>query len=148
MGFPGPAPKDPSKRARGARGEEWRVVRAEVAPQPDLPDLMVWDSGKVVGIDWPDVTREWWQMWADSPLSDGFTATDWSELRDTARLHALYWLGSKDVAGELRQRTAKFGATPEDRAKLRIVLADADEKELKRPGTSAAADRYDGLKAV
>ena len=94
---------------------------------------------------WPDVTREWWLMWANSPLSAGFTATDWSELRDTARLHALYWLGDKSVAAELRLRVAKFGATPEDRARLRIQFAAADEADGKR-SRKPARSRYAELK--
>jgi hypothetical protein len=32
----------------------------------------------------------------------------------------------------------KFGMTPEDRARLRIVFADAQEKESKMPATSSA----------
>lgn len=54
----------------------------------------------------------------ESPLSTEYTETDWSFLLDTAYLHALYWKGDFRVAGELRLRVAKFGATPEDRARL------------------------------
>lgn len=143
----GPAPKDPNRRAR-RNGDPvpLRVIHAEPTAQPELPSLTIRDDGRIVVLDWPDVTREWWQMWAASPLSDEFTETDWSELRDTARLHALFWLGDKSVAGELRLRVAKFGATPEDRARLRIQFAAADEAEAKRPAPGASArDRYKGL---
>lgn len=146
----GPAPKDPSRRARrNSDPVPLRVVVAEPTDQPELPRLMIRDNGAVIELDWPDVTREWWQMWADSPLSAEFTATDWSELRDTARLHALFWLGDKSTAAELRLRVAKFGATPEDRARLRIQFAAADEAEAKRPAPGASArDRYKGLRAA
>src|SRR5690625_2470011 len=119
----GPAPKPPHRRAGHSPKDPiaLRVIHAEPVDQPDLPALTIRDDGELTSINWPDVTREWWQMWADSPLSAEFTATDWSELRDTARLHALYWLGDKSVAAELRLRVAKFGATPEDRARLRIT---------------------------
>lgn len=147
----GPAPKDPRKRQRrNSDPSALRVIVAEPVAQPELPALLIRDGGELVPIDWPDVTREWWQMWCDSPLSSEFTATDWSELRDTARLHALYWLGSTAVAAELRLRVAKFGATPEDRARLRIQFAQADEAEEKRarkPG-QVSRSRRGPLKAV
>lgn len=139
----GPAPKANRVR-RNSDPIGLRVIVAEPVSQPDLPTLLIRDDGDLVPIDWPDVTREWWQMWADSPLSSEFTATDWSELRDTARLHALYWLGDKSAASELRLRVAKFGATPEDRARLRITFAQADEadgKRTKAPGATSRARR-------
>ena len=42
---------------------------------------------------------------------------------------------------------AKFGATPEDRARLRMVFADADEKDEKRAAKSggSARERYGKL---
>lgn len=39
------------------------------------------------------------------------------------------WAGDTKLAGELRLRVAKFGATPEDRARLKIQFAAADEAE-------------------
>jgi hypothetical protein len=50
------------------------------------------------------------------------------------------------LASELRLRMAKFGATPEDRARLRIVFADADEKDEKR--ASRQPDPYAHIHAV
>jgi hypothetical protein len=94
-------------------------------------------------------------MWAESPLAEEFTATDWSELLDTAVLHGAYWSGELRMAGELRLRVAKFGATPEDRARLRITFAVADEKERgagkpapKRRSRKAAVDPREVLRAV
>ncbi|MCS5487384.1 hypothetical protein NY588_09620 [Curtobacterium flaccumfaciens pv. beticola] len=85
-------------------------------------------------------------MWATSPLSLDFTATDWSELRDTALIHARYWNGDIKLAAELRLRTAKFGATPEDRARLRITFAQADEAETKTATRRAnSRDRFGGV---
>jgi len=93
----------------------------------------------VVHVEWPEQTLRWWQMWADSPLSTDFTENDWSELMDTARIHAEFWTGRTSVAAELRLRVAKFGATPEDRARLRIQFAAADEADAKRPKVGAAS---------
>lgn len=144
----GPAPKDPSKRVR-RNGDPipLRVVEIEPTPQPELPefDVQVKVDGELqsVRFEWPARTREWWRMWAESPLSAEFTETDWSELLDTARLHAAFWSGQLSAAGELRLRVAKFGATPEDRARLRIQFAAADEAESKssRPRGGSARER-------
>jgi hypothetical protein len=113
----GPAPKDPKDRARRNKDPHpLRVILAEPARQPELPtfDVTVEIDGGVhtQTFAWPERTREWWSMWAESPLSDEFTSTDWSELLDTALLHARFWGGDIKVASELRLRVAKFGATP------------------------------------
>jgi hypothetical protein len=57
--------------------------------------------------------------------------------------------GQWTLAAEVRLRVAKFGATPEDRARLRMVFADADEKDEKRAAkASPAREKYKGLRAV
>lgn len=145
----GPAPKPDGRRARrNSDPIPLRIVQVEPTQQPDLPPLVIRDQGEVQFIDWPDVTREWWKMWRDSPLSHDFTETDWSELRDTARLHAMFWLGDKSVAGELRLRSAKFGATPEDRARLRIQFAQADDAEEHSSKVKSSGSRARLKKAV
>lgn len=78
-------------------------------------------------------------MWGESPLSAEFTQTDWSELLDTAVLHAQFWRGRLALASELRLRVAKFGATPEDRARLRITFATADQAEAKTPAPAPSS---------
>lgn len=133
----GPAPKDPSQRARRNKpsGPELRVIETEPAPQPPLP-----------GGDWHPQTVAWWAMWRDSPLAPEFTANDWSELMDTAVIHSDFWGGARGLAAELRLRVAKFGATPEDRARLRIQFAQADEADAKRPDKRAGGSRREGLR--
>lgn len=138
----GPAPKHPSRRARAnADPIPLRVIHADPVDQPDLPDLWIERDGELVSIDWPARTVDWWRMWRESPLSAEFTSTDWSELLDTAVLHARFWRGQVSLASELRLRVAKFGATPEDRARLRITFAQADEAEAKAPVARAPQRR-------
>ena len=148
----GPAPKDPSKRARrNADPVAMRVITADPTAQPDLPALYLPDAnGKKKRFAWPEATKRWWKMWGDSPLASEFTANDWSELLDTALLHAQFWSGDTKVAGELRLRVAKFGATPEDRARLRIQFAAAEEADEKRarPKGGSSRERRGPLKAV
>jgi hypothetical protein len=131
--MPGPAPKPADQRARRNKDPiPVRVVEVTSAPQPKLPK----------GVDWHPQTLAWWKMWGDSPLSDSFTANDWNELVDTAIIHSAFWNGDVKLAGELRLRVAKFGATPEDRARLRITFATADTAESKkRKAAMTAAER-------
>lgn len=143
----GPPPKDPSKRARrNADVLPMRVVEAPPVEQPELPefDIEVTIDGKVETqkFRWHTRTREWWRMWGESPLAKDFTDNDWNELLDTALIHSRFWNGEVKLAGELRLRVAKFGATPEDRARLRIQFASADHAENKsRVPTPAPGQR-------
>jgi hypothetical protein len=135
----GPAPKDPGKRARrNADQVPTTTIRFELGVQPDLP----------AGYDWPQPTRDWWAMWATAPQAEHFMQTDWDFLLDTALIHSELWSGNAAVAGELRLRVAKFGSTPEDRARLRLTFAEADEKDGARPATSGSRARYGGLRSV
>lgn len=137
----GPAPKAKSRRARkNADAIPTTILRFEEAEQPDLPE----------GQPWPDETVAWWKMWADSPQAEHFGSTDWEFLKDTALLHAMLW-GNEDISvlPELRIRVAKFGATPEDRARLRMQFAEADEADSRRPNkVPSARERRGDLKIV
>lgn len=150
----------PSERPAGhgaAKAREAGVdkINATRAKQPVLPKFTVtWcdDEGEFheTQFKWPPQTRAWWKMWADSELSKKFTSTDWSELLDTARLHAAYWTGDLKVAAELRLRAAKFGATPEDRARLGIqfVFDEPDAKPSAAKTSTGARARRGPLRAV
>lgn len=120
MGGRGRAPKDPNRRVRrNADPVPLRTYAARRVDQPPLPD----------GVEWHPMTIRWWRDWAEMPQAEEFTALDWSFLLDTALLHTAYWAGNFKAAAEVRLRVAKYGATPEDRARLRIQFADADEKD-------------------
>lgn len=146
----GPAPKPVQRRARSnsdqVGGRSLRLVRE---PAPDLPSLGVDKDGEPVA--WHPRTVDWWDTWRRSELANDFTASDWSFLVDTALMHHAMWSkGQWTLAAEVRLRVAKFGATPEDRARLRITFADADERDAKqaeRKQGSAARERY-GRSAV
>ena len=125
----GPAPKDRSRRIRPGKDH---VPQSVVSPDdevrgPELPE----------GEDWPAQTRRWWETWRRSPQAQTFTDTDWDFLLDTAVLHAQLWNGHMTAAAELRLRVAKFGATPEDRARLRLQIKAPGELDV----TTNAADK-------
>lgn len=132
----GPAPtKDRSERVRpGSKVPKTVVVSGDGEVRgPELPG----------GYDWPSPTRVWWETWRSSPQATTFTDTDWGFLLDTALLHAELWAGNAAAASELRLRVAKFGATPEDRARLRMQI-EVPESTPSKPKSS----RYSHLKVI
>lgn len=151
MGGMGPAPKDPSRRAR--RNKEaipQTVLRWERAAPPELPDFRIERDGDLVEFVWPERTREWWQMWIDSPQAEHFGSSDWQYLLDTALIHARLWRGDLSAASELRLRVSEFGATPSSRARLRMVFAEADGADQGRgsSGAPSARERYGNLRMM
>lgn len=145
----GPAPKDPSKRVRRNKDTvASTVLRFEESEQPELPDFTVESEvdGELVSrpFVWPELTRQWWSDLGETPQAEHLGSTDWAFLLDTALLHAAVWgRGEMKYLPELRLRVAKIGATPEDRARLRMQFAQADEADSKRrpAGESARARR-------
>lgn len=153
----GAAPKSPdqianSSRAKAEKGKI-RSVSSEPCEAPDLPEFMP------DGTEWPDHTLDWWDSWVEDPLTDDYRMSDWLDLIDCAAIHGRMWQGDFKAAAELRLRMSRHGATREDRARLRIVFATADETERKASarkaglGDSATSDdsaraRRQGLRAA
>jgi hypothetical protein len=141
----GQQPKDPRVRARKNTDPipQQKITgnwRAE--PQPMPSDLLP------EGDDWHPATVRMWDRMVSSPLSENWTETEWSELEVLAVLHHEFMRKrSFTLASELRLRGAKFGVTPEDKARLRIVLVDADEKDNKR-APKPAANAWGDLRAL
>jgi len=153
----GPAPKAQRVRPNDqARRDAETTVRVDdgVVRGPALPTRMpavaIGENEDVEFVsEWPEQTRSWWETWRRSPQAQGWGATDWDFLLDSALLHARLWLGDAKVAAELRLRVAKFGATPEDRMRLREVIAvSAGDSPAPAPSPSAPARRDRILKAV
>lgn len=129
----GRPPKDPDKRVRrNAPRVPVAKVESVAVAQPELPEfeVTVWVDGIPLAqpFVWPQRTRDWWEMWGRSPIAERFTEANWETLLDTAVLHARYWLGDFKLANELRLRTAAFGATPADSARLGIQFVPPAEK--------------------
>ncbi|MEV5319175.1 hypothetical protein AB0K92_16220 [Streptomyces sp. NPDC052687] len=113
----GPAPKDPSKRRRrNATDPETVIVNDGALRGPELPE------GVLPGDEeWHPMTVNWWQTWRTSPMAATFLDTDWAFLLDAALMHHTAWTKGKwEFLSEVRMRSAKFGATPEDRARLKL----------------------------
>lgn len=141
MAFTGPAPKEDPVRRNKPTFEEVNVPRHTVSNSPDLPD----------GIQWHWRTLEWYQGWRTSPQAAVFVASDWESMLETAFLHTRFWTavyegGLKpteltNLSSELRRRMAQFGATYEDRLRLRMKIeapksAETEEEEIKTAAKS------------
>lgn len=141
----GPLPK-PGRARRNKDSIPSTVVQFVGASRQELPDDLLRD-----GEQWHPATVRWWNRWANSPLIEKWTELDWSELEACAVLHNEFMRKRTfSLGSEIRMRMEKFGATPADRARLRIVFADADEKDEKRMARqeSSARNRRGPLKAV
>jgi hypothetical protein len=134
----GPAPKPPGERRRRNSTPTVVVTADGKKHGPELPPEY----------EWPQETLDWWETWRRSAQGSTFTAVDWMFLKDTALLHADFYLGDRRVAAELRLRVAKFGSTPEDRARLRMEVGAGAKPGTRLQPKSAKQREARLLKAV
>lgn len=73
--------------------------------------------------------KRFWATWAKSVQSQHWLETDWAELEITTRLVDAFFQGETRHAGEIRQRVGKWGATTEDRARLRMSFDQQAQDE-------------------
>ncbi|WP_030962701.1 hypothetical protein [Streptomyces sp. NRRL S-378] len=135
----GPAPKDPAKRRRrNATEPETVIVPDDEMRGPELPEgVLGVDEETGEFLPWHPMTQLWWDSWRTSAQAQTFVMTDWLFLIDTALMHHTMWAkGRWEFASEVRLRAAKFGATPEDRARLKLKVddpANARQAPVQRP---------------
>lgn len=144
----GPAPKDPATRRR--RNVD-PIPRVEVEQDDELRGPELPADALPKGEEWHPRTVAWWDTWRRSAQAQTFLRTDWDFLLDTALMHHTMWSrGRWEFAGELRLRVAKFGATPEDRARLRLQVqaAPAKPKEPAGDEPTQPGGRYGHLRSV
>jgi hypothetical protein len=154
MGGRGPAPK-PNARRRVTGKAPDKIPTTKVASAP-LRDPLGPELPK--DREWPKQTVEWWDVWRRSEQAGLYMQSDWLYLLDTALIHAAIWTLDPEVLstrmglfGELRLRLAKFGATVEDRMRMRVTSSAAP---MVAPVAVAAAEPVVGdrrarlLKAV
>jgi hypothetical protein len=122
------------KRRRNASPVEKRTLEVDDEVRgPELPaDVLP------QGEDWHPRTVAWWDTWRRSAQAQEFTDTDWDFLLDTALMHHTMWAKARwEFAAELRLRAAKFGATPEDRMRLRLTVQTPGEQPKEQSGSPA-----------
>lgn len=117
----GMAPKGTRSRARDTKARENELTKLENDGElrgPELPEGVL-----PAAENWHARTRAWWDTWRRSPMAATFIETDWDFLLDTALLHHVMWTkGRWEFASEVRLRAAKYGATPEDRMRLKLKI--------------------------
>jgi hypothetical protein len=125
---------------RGAAPASTRASKKQKAPMEmvkadgklrgfPLPDDALYDEDTDTYEDWHPMTQKWWDAWRASPqAAKMMSEPDWYTLLDTALIHHRMWQNGKwEFASEVRLRVAKFGATPEDRARLRMEIEVPEE---------------------
>lgn len=137
MGIRGPAPKPEGERVRrnaplhSLTNVQWDGITRG----PELPG----------DYDWSIRTREWWDTWRNSPQSMVMTDTDWEVMLETALLHTQLWSPTKrqgavsmtQLANTIKRNVAAYGATFEDRLKLRMQIdtpmdSEPSEADIRR----------------
>jgi hypothetical protein len=86
-------------------------------------------------------TVVWWDNWRRSPQAQHMAAVDWDFMVDTAMMHSQMWNGDLKMAAEVRIRVAKFGATPEDRLRLKVQVDEDLKPEVRAPKAKARRAR-------
>jgi hypothetical protein len=135
----GPTPSGNRSRSRDQR-------RAEQATVTIVPDGVTRGPELPEDFDWPAQTKAWWESMRSTPQAQTYTDADWAFLLDTAVLHADFWLGDRKLAAELRLRVAKFGVTPEDRARLRISIGKPGDAPARTAPTRLQSKKADDRK--
>lgn len=142
MGSRGPAPKDNAVRRN--KHESATEISKESRPGRPLPRTLPVSTAKA---------KEFWKTWSQSPQTAEWVETDWFELEMTTLLVDAFVQGDLKLAGEIRQRVAKWGATSEDRARLRMKLEKKEEEGAETPSAGSVEvdlddDLYKRLRAV
>jgi hypothetical protein len=88
------------------------------------------------GEEWHPQTLALWEALRRSPLLADEPPLGWQFLIDTALMHHTMWTkGRWEFASEVRLRVSKFGATPEDRMRLKVkVTKPGEAAQPARPG--------------
>jgi hypothetical protein len=116
----GPAPAGAHTRKSNDH-QTIKLIADKKLRGPSLPKLVT-KTGAVEA--WHPQTVKWWNHWRRSPQAIRMmTGPDWDFLLDTALMHHEMWKNRKwELAAEIRLRVQKFGATPEDRSRLRVEI--------------------------
>lgn len=135
MGITGPTPKPDEKRARrNAPTFETTELAAGDAKPPALPNRRSLHAS----------TRRWWDTWVESPQAAHFLATDWQRLLKIAQLEEDFHRAESakersELLGRIDRLEARFGATPEDRLRLRMRQASSAKVEDRAEKRAAAS---------
>lgn len=131
MGGRGPAPSGKRSRERDNPVREPVKSDGKLGGFPLPDDVLPIDPKTEERETWHPQTMRWWESWRRSPQGvKMMTEPDWDFLLDTALMHHQMWMSggrNSERAAEIRLRVAAFGATPADRARLRMEIEVPEE---------------------
>lgn len=134
MAGQGRAPKPVRARRNDTARRDAEMTEVEYDGElhgPELPVGVLPD-----GADWHPQTKALWDSLREMPLLKNEPSLGWQFLMDTMLMHTVMWSkGRWEFASEVRLRLAKYGATPEDRMRLKIKVATPAD-EAKRPAAA------------
>ena len=140
--MPGAGPAGKQNRSRARDNEVRDTVKSDGRLGGwALPEGVLGVDAKTgAQIEWHPQTVAWWDAWRASPQGTRMvTEPDWQFLLDTALMHHSMWANQRwDFAAEVRLRAAKFGATPEDRMRLKFEIAVDETFPVGATGTNGA----------
>ncbi|MEV0445278.1 hypothetical protein AB0I46_40855 [Streptomyces spectabilis] len=132
----GPAPSPNARRRNTTHALGEHELAAASGEGRALP--------KALGIETSGAKR-FWKTWSTAPQTQHWLETDWAELEITTRLVDSFYQGNVRLAGEIRQRVGRWGATTEDRARLRMDFNQQTEQEAAAAAQEATRDLDDEL---
>lgn len=133
----GPAPSGQRSRERDNHKLEEIEYTGELFGEP-LPEGMLGEDEDGNPIPWHPQTVKWWDSLRRNPLLANEPEIGWQFLMDTALIHNQMWTNRRwEFAAEIRLRVAKYGATPEDRMRLKIKITTPVDKEQKAKAPKA-----------
>lgn len=139
----GPAPKASRSRQRD-EPETTTIVDDGQLHGPDLPEGVLPD-----GEDWHVQTRALWDALRRNPLLADEPDLGWQFLVDTALMHHTMWQkGRWEFASEVRLRVAKYGATPEDRLRLKVKIATPEQVKSESETPADTTSRRRSMRIV
>lgn len=141
----GPAPQTKRVRSDDDARRQAELTELEDTGElygPDLPEGQLSDDAT-----WHPRTVALWRALRRNPLLRDEMDLGWEFLLDTALMHHTMWTkGRWEFASEVRLRLAKYGATPEDRMRLKLkVKTPVDEQKTPASASNAAAGKVSDI---
>lgn len=130
----GPAPNPNSVRRNTTHALGEKPLTGKAGAGRELPKALGIETG---------AAKRFWKTWASAPQTEDWMETDWAELEVTVKLVDAFYKGETKLAGEIRQRVGKWGATTEDRARLRMSFDKQAQMEAGRAPESASESDID-----
>lgn len=134
MGGRGPAAQPTRVRPTDNKARQAEMTELEDTGElhgPPLPEGCLPDAEP-----WHPRTVALWESLRRLPLLSEEPDLGWEFLLDTALMHHTMWTKQRwEFASEVRLRLAKYGATPEDRMRLKLKIKTPADKPQPAKGT-------------